>query len=141
MRSCCIAHGTASSLLWWNMMDDNVRKKMCKYICMTGSLCCVVEIDRTLQINCNLKIKIIKKCGKLKNNGMILFGHWKFRTSLFNAGVFGHYFVVDLKSFQQKLNQKGSWCNILLHIFSTCFLFSISFFSLCVCAVVLFQCI
>ena len=27
MRSCCIAQGTVSSHLWWNMKEDNVRKK------------------------------------------------------------------------------------------------------------------
>ena len=49
-------------------MGDNVRKIMCVcvcvcmcvcvyiYVCITGSLCCTAEIDRTLQINCN-KIK------------------------------------------------------------------------------------
>ena len=36
------------------MMED-MRKRMCiyMYICITGSLCCTVEIDRTLKINCN----------------------------------------------------------------------------------------
>ena len=32
MRSCCIAQGTLSSHLWWNMMKDSVRKRM--YICV-----------------------------------------------------------------------------------------------------------
>ena len=31
------------------------------YIYMTGSLCCTVEMDRTLQVNYNGKIKIIKQ--------------------------------------------------------------------------------
>ena len=73
MRSCCLAQGTISSHLWWNMMEDYVikRKYICMciyiyiyiyiyewlghfaehiyvYICMTGSLCYMVEIDRTL---------------------------------------------------------------------------------------------
>ena len=52
MRFCCIAQGTISSHLRWNM-EDNVRKR----VCMTGSLCCTVEIDRTLSINCNGKNK------------------------------------------------------------------------------------
>ena len=45
MRSCCITHGTIFSHLWWNMMEDNMRKKK---ICMAGSLCCTAEIDQTL---------------------------------------------------------------------------------------------
>ena len=40
--------GTISSHLQWNMMEDNVRKRMYVYVCVTGSLCCTVEIDRTL---------------------------------------------------------------------------------------------
>ena len=43
MRSCCSAQGTMSSHWWWDMTEDNVRKKG-----MTGSLCWTVEIDRTL---------------------------------------------------------------------------------------------
>ena len=31
-RSCCIAQGPLSNHLWWNMMEDNVRKRMCIYI-------------------------------------------------------------------------------------------------------------
>ena len=48
MRSCCIAQGTISSHFRWNMMEDNMRKKNICMIYMTGSLCCTVEIDRTL---------------------------------------------------------------------------------------------
>ena len=48
MRPCCIAQGTVSSHLWWKMMEDNVRKRMCIYIYMTGPVCCIAEIDRTL---------------------------------------------------------------------------------------------
>ena len=32
MRSCCIAQGTVSNHLWWNMMEDNVRKRKYTYI-------------------------------------------------------------------------------------------------------------
>ena len=32
MRSCCTAQGTMSSYLWWNMMEDNVRKRMDIYV-------------------------------------------------------------------------------------------------------------
>ena len=32
MRFCCVAQGTLSSHLLWNMMEDNVRKRM--YVCM-----------------------------------------------------------------------------------------------------------
>ena len=34
MRSFCIAQGNVSNHLWWNLMEDNVRKRM--YICITG---------------------------------------------------------------------------------------------------------
>ena len=37
MRSCCIAQGTISSHLEWNMMEDNVRKE-CIYMCDWVSL-------------------------------------------------------------------------------------------------------
>ena len=55
-----LCNRTISNCLWWNMMEDNVRKRMCvcihththththTYIYMTGSLCCTAEIDRTL---------------------------------------------------------------------------------------------
>ena len=49
MKPCHIAQGTISSHLWWNVMEDNVRKRIYRYIYrMTGSLCCIAEIDRTL---------------------------------------------------------------------------------------------
>ena len=48
MRSCCTAQGTISSHLWWNMMEDKMRKRICIYIWMTGSLCCTIETERTL---------------------------------------------------------------------------------------------
>ena len=64
MRSCCRRQGTISSHLWRNMMED-VRKRMCMciHICiwMTGSLCCTVEIDRTLENNYIEKLKSFKK--------------------------------------------------------------------------------
>ena len=52
MRSCFITQGTISSHLWWNMMDDNVRKTIYiyththkhAYMCMTGSLCSTAEL-------------------------------------------------------------------------------------------------
>ena len=34
MRSCCIAQGTISSHLGWNMMEDNVRKRIYIYLYM-----------------------------------------------------------------------------------------------------------
>ena len=37
-----------------------------EYICMTGSLCCTAEIDRTLSINYNRKNKNLKKKKKKK---------------------------------------------------------------------------
>ena len=47
---CCKAQGTISSHLCWNMMYDNVRKRIHTHthICMTGSLCSIAETDRTL---------------------------------------------------------------------------------------------
>ena len=33
MRSCCIAKGTISIHLGWNMMEDNVRKIICVCVC------------------------------------------------------------------------------------------------------------
>ena len=32
MKSCCIAQGTISNHLWWNMMEDNMRKRMYTYV-------------------------------------------------------------------------------------------------------------
>ena len=49
MRSCCIAQETISNHLRWNMMEDNVRKR----IYMTGLLCYTAEIDRTLKLIIN----------------------------------------------------------------------------------------
>ena len=34
VRSCYITQGTISSHLWWNMMEDNVRKKVYIYMCV-----------------------------------------------------------------------------------------------------------
>ena len=39
------------------------------YICRTGSLCCIVEIDRTLEINYNGKNKNHKIKIKRENKG------------------------------------------------------------------------
>ena len=41
MRSCCIAQGTVSNHLWWNIMENNVRKRMH----INASLCCTAEIE------------------------------------------------------------------------------------------------
>ena len=41
---CYTARGTLSSHFWWNMTEDNMRKRM--YV--TRSLCCTAETDRTL---------------------------------------------------------------------------------------------
>ena len=48
MRSCCIAQGTISNLLGYNMIEDSTGKRMYIYICMTGSLCCTTKIGTTL---------------------------------------------------------------------------------------------
>ena len=53
--------GTISIHLRWNIMEDNMRKRMYIYIYIhiyiCGSLCCTVEIDRTLYINYSGKNK------------------------------------------------------------------------------------
>lgn len=54
----CIARGTLSCLLGQTMMEDNMRKRMHRYVCMTGSLCCTAEIDIALQLNYTLKKKV-----------------------------------------------------------------------------------
>ena len=70
MRSCCIALGTISSHLRWNMMEYNVRKKsiyMCVYVCYWV----ILLYSRKLTEHCKPiimeKIKIIKKL-KIKNS-------------------------------------------------------------------------
>ena len=57
-----------------------MRKRMYLYICMTGSLCCTTEIDKTLLINHNKKfLKIItkkkKKKEKKKEKNSLIFAH------------------------------------------------------------------
>ena len=37
----------SSDGIWWRIMWE----KECMSICVTGSLCCTVEIDRTLYVN------------------------------------------------------------------------------------------
>ena len=60
MRSDCRAQGTIPNLLGWNMMENSMRKKkVCIYVCMSGSLCCAVEIETILQINLTLKNQYI----------------------------------------------------------------------------------
>ena len=39
MRSCCLAQGTISSHLSWNMMEDNVRKRIYIYIYICKCVC------------------------------------------------------------------------------------------------------
>ena len=71
MRSYYIAQGTTSNHLWWNTMEDNVRKRMYHvyiyiyiyvyiyvhiHVCMTGSFCYTAEIDRTMSIHYNKNI-------------------------------------------------------------------------------------
>lgn len=59
MRSCCIAQGTLSSHLWWNMMVDGVGlRNVC--LCMTGSLCCTIGMPEHGKSTIMEKIKIIK---------------------------------------------------------------------------------
>ena len=40
MGSFCVALGSLSSHLWWNMQCE---KKECIYVCVTGSLFCTIE--------------------------------------------------------------------------------------------------
>ena len=53
MRTYCAAQGTRSSHLGYNKIDDTMRKRMCVYTCITWSVCCTAEIDRTWSINCS----------------------------------------------------------------------------------------
>ena len=61
MRSCSVAQGTLSSHLRWNVIEDNVRKRMYIYVCVcvTGSLCCTVETEHC-KPTIMVKIKVIK---------------------------------------------------------------------------------
>ena len=47
-------------------MEDNVKKIICVCVCETGSLCCIVETDGTLNYNGKNKnhLKIIKNIFK-----------------------------------------------------------------------------
>ena len=62
MRSYCTAQGIVSNLLGQNIMEDNMRNRMCihihyfPHIYMTGSLSSTAEIDITWYINYTLKI-------------------------------------------------------------------------------------
>ena len=64
MRSCCTAQGTISSHLGWNMMEENVRKRMYVYMYDWVAL----RYSRNWQNTVNImgKIKIIKKEKKMK---------------------------------------------------------------------------
>ena len=48
-------------------MEDNVKKRIYTYICMTGSLCCTVEIDKTLSIDYNGKNKNHRRETRVNN--------------------------------------------------------------------------
>uniref|UniRef100_A0A8D1K2L5 Uncharacterized protein n=1 Tax=Sus scrofa TaxID=9823 RepID=A0A8D1K2L5_PIG len=92
MSSCCIAQGTIFSHLR-NMMEDNVRKRKC--ICVTGSLCCTVEIDNIVNYFIMEKIKIIKKEKKwylitlpeslMSSNGFLMVSLGFFRYSILSS--------------------------------------------------------
>ena len=61
MRSCCVAQGAITSHLWWNMMEDNVRKRM--YICMCDwvTFLCSRKLTEHCKPAIMEKIKIIIK--------------------------------------------------------------------------------
>ena len=42
---------------WWRIMWEKEHIYVCGCVCVTGSLCCAVEIDKTLWINYNWKNK------------------------------------------------------------------------------------
>ena len=54
MRSCCIAQGTISRHLGWNMMEDNLIKRTCICVCVCVCVCVydwvtlIVETDRKM---------------------------------------------------------------------------------------------
>ena len=60
MRACCIAEGTLSNHLWWNMMEDNVRRKMYIYVWL-GRFAVQQKLTEHCKPIIMLKIKIIKK--------------------------------------------------------------------------------
>ena len=56
MRSYCVAQGTISSLLGWNMMEDNVKKRM--YICVELGH---YAVQQKLAYHCKSIIKFLIK--------------------------------------------------------------------------------
>ena len=60
MRSCCIAQGIISGHLWWNMMEDNARKRMCVCVCMTGHSAVQKKLTEHCKSTVIEKIKILK---------------------------------------------------------------------------------
>ena len=71
MRSCCIAQGTLSSRLRWNMMEDKVRKRMYIYVCDWGFLLYSRKLTEHCKPTIMEKIKIIKI--KQKSEGTAIY--------------------------------------------------------------------
>ena len=68
MRLCSIAQGTISSHLWWNMMVDNVKKRMNIYVCVCDLVILLYSRKLTEHYKTTLmvKIKIIKNKDQTK---------------------------------------------------------------------------
>ena len=74
MRSCCIAQGTICNHLWWNMMKDNVRKRMCIYVWL-GHFVVQKKLTEHCKSTIIEKIKILKKCKTCKQT-FVSFWDW-----------------------------------------------------------------
>ena len=78
MRSCCIAQGTTSDHLRWNIMEDNVRKRMYIYMYEWGHF----AVQQNLTEHCKstiikkLKSKKRKKFGTISAMVKCLTKHW-----------------------------------------------------------------
>ena len=71
-------------------MEDSIRKRMCVYICTTGSLFCIAETDTTLEINYILiKIQLLKNQKKQMWYIGILLSHKKERNNVICSNIDG----------------------------------------------------
>ena len=61
MRSCYTAQGTLSSHMRWNMMKENVRKRMYLYVCDWVTLLYSRKLTEHYKPTITKKIKIIKE--------------------------------------------------------------------------------
>ena len=107
MRSFCRALGTLSNHLWWNMMEDNVRKKCIYththiYIYKLGHF----SVQHKFTEHCKSTIIIKKKEKRKVNKGFLI---WDFE----NISFFFFYGCTSgmLKLLSQGVNLSHSWIN------------------------------